>query len=90
MSKDLQQPPASAYRGAKVQNREAQDNFVDTGAQEAGKSAAFAQSMQFGGKADNVMRLQPDEAPNSKGAQKIEIQVIGVYGSDREAGMVYT
>ena len=44
----------------------------------AGKSAASAQSTQFGGRADNVMRLQPDEAsPNSKGAQKVEIQVIG-------------
>jgi len=78
MGKDQQQqPPAPAYRGAMVQNRAAQENFVDTGAQKAGKSAASAQSTQFGGKADNVMRLQPDEAPNSKGAQKIEIQVIG-------------
>jgi len=77
MGKDQQQPPAPAYRGAMVQNRAAQDNFVDTGAQKAGKSAASTQSTQFGGKADNVMRLQPDTAPNSKGAQKIEIQVIG-------------
>jgi len=78
MDNDKQQPPAPAYRGAMVQNRALQNNMVDTGAQKAGKSAASAQSIKFGGQANNVMTLETDTAaPNSKSAQKVEIQVIG-------------
>jgi len=78
MDNDKQQPPAPAYRGATVQTRGLQDNLINTGAQKAGKSAASAQSIKFGGQTNNVMTLETDAAaPNSKGAQKVEIQVIG-------------
>lgn len=78
MGNDKQQPPAPAYRGAMVQNRALQNNLINTGAQKAGKSAASAQSIKFGGQTNNVMTLETDAAaPNSKGAQKVEIQVIG-------------
>jgi len=79
ISMNKEQPPQPAYRGATmVQNRSAQQDMVDTGAQKAGKSAASTQSTKFGGQADNVMTLETDAAaPNSKGAQKVEIQVIG-------------
>jgi len=78
MDNDKQQPPAPAYRGAMVQNRALQNNLINTGAQKAGKSAASAQSIKFGGQTNNVMTLETDAAaPNSKGAQKVEIQVIG-------------
>jgi len=77
LGKDQEVPEPAQYRGAMVQNRGAMESQVNMGAQRAGKSAASMQSAQFGGKADNVMQLETDAAPNAKGAQKIEIQVVG-------------